>query len=86
MEFFGYSDSDKASDPHTRKSAGADLFLAASGPILRACKKHLSICLSITEVEYNLLTALLRKLCRIDNACLTWDKNRQNLLKFYATI
>lgn len=61
MEFFGYSDSDWASDPHTRKSVGAYLFLGAYGLVSWACKKHLSICLSSMEAEYKSLTAAAKE-------------------------
>lgn len=52
----GYTDSDWGSDPVTRKSVAAYLFLLAEGPISWLCKKNQSVCLSSTESEYKALT------------------------------
>lgn len=57
----GYTDSDWATDPISRKSVGAYLFLLAGGPVSWACKKNQNVCLSFTEAEYKAATSTAKE-------------------------
>lgn len=57
----GYTDSDWAVDPISRKSVGAYLFMLAGGPVSWTCKKNQNICLSSTEAEYKAATSAAKE-------------------------
>lgn len=61
LNLTGYSDSDWAADPSTRKSVGAYIFMLAGGPLSWACKRNQNICLSLTKVEYKALTSAAKE-------------------------
>lgn len=57
----GFSDSDWAADPISRKSLGSYVFMLAEGPVSWACKCNHSVCLSSTEAEYKALTSAAKE-------------------------
>lgn len=61
LTLLGYSDSDWAADPISRRSMGAYVFKMASAPVSWSCKKNQSICLSSTEAEYKAISSAARE-------------------------